>query len=362
MAKVGPQINELLVLALQSLPQAVLLTEAESGGQKVIFANEAFQQLTGYSMAEMAERDVSFMSFHEIGSLSMERVHSGSHGELQSGELQSGELLVRRKDGSSFRDRITAKSLRFGGLGYSLQTHSETDTKPNSDRFSTEAPKMALAGNLVHDFNNLFTAIIVYSGLMLPGTEASADLRRYLGAIRESAERGSQLVARVFPQEVSSDTIGTHGTTQFPTQSFPTQAFPTQAKDERVGRRRFLAYLDSKTDRFLRAVLSWRGYEILSAQDAEEVLEIAAAHTGEIDLLVVNATPSPDSTSPDSARPRSTNEDSLTGKARKLCPQMKVLFLSQSAHGLNAEADEAAHFLDRPLTAKTLIQKIEELF
>ena len=52
---------ELLASSMRLLPEAILLTETRAGMQRAIFVNEAFLQLSGHSMAEILERDLSFL-------------------------------------------------------------------------------------------------------------------------------------------------------------------------------------------------------------------------------------------------------------------------------------------------------------
>ena len=59
--RVGIEISGLLASALTSLPEAVLLTEIRMDGQTIVFANESFQQLTGYRLAEIEGRDLMFL-------------------------------------------------------------------------------------------------------------------------------------------------------------------------------------------------------------------------------------------------------------------------------------------------------------
>ena len=50
-----------------------------------------------------------------------------------------------------------------------------------------------LAGGVAHDFNNILTAIIGYSEIMLLGNELPQELAEYANEIKKAAERGSKL-------------------------------------------------------------------------------------------------------------------------------------------------------------------------
>ena len=189
------EISGLLASALTSLPEAVLLTEIRMDGQTIVFANESFQQLTGYRLAEIEGRDLMFLQGPETDKAALQRFLEASE-DSNGGPLQ---VLLYNKAGVPFWDQVTARRLHCHGADYSIQVHADTTLQKEIQDQLVLSQKRETAGHLVsgiaHDFNNLLTAIMVYSGLMTP--KVGPDAQRYLKEINASASRGAQLVAQL---------------------------------------------------------------------------------------------------------------------------------------------------------------------
>jgi PAS domain S-box-containing protein len=114
--------------------------------------------------------------------------------------LYSAEYRIRCKDGSFkwvlARGKVISrtedgKPLRFVG------THTDMTERRNLEEQLYQSQKMEavglLAGGVAHDFNNILTAIIGYSHLILMKTTEDDPLWNYVGQIRDSAERAAEL-------------------------------------------------------------------------------------------------------------------------------------------------------------------------
>ena len=192
--RVKAELNEIVTKAVEVLPEAVLLTEIENGQEKVIFVNDSFERLTGYSMEELEGQAPTILDGPDPASLRQ---------ALSScdGDEFPRETVLCRKNGTSFIDRIRKSRYRMGNKMYSLQVHTDvTQQREIENRFLLAQKREAgshLVSGLAHDFNNLLTAILVYSGLMEPKVKDDAQGERYLGEIRGAAERGAQVVAEL---------------------------------------------------------------------------------------------------------------------------------------------------------------------
>jgi CheY-like chemotaxis protein len=239
-------IAELLAPARLFLPEAALLTATRSGIAKAVFANEYFQQLTGYSMQER---------------------------------------------------------------------------------------------EIIHEFQSLLTAIMVYSGLLTSKVQNDRQLQRYAEEITAAAERGSQLVAQLLnvePKEAAMPRIADASGPEKTERKKPTLLL---VDDEELVRQS------------VEAALCMRGYKVLPAANAEEAMRISENYSGEIELMVT-----------DLSMPV-TNGVELAQKMHAVRPGMKVLFVSGSVDDprMMELSQERESFFKKPFTPAALDHKIEEL-
>jgi CheY-like chemotaxis protein len=195
------------------------------------------------------------------------------------------------------------------------------------------------ASEIIHDFNNLFTAIMVYSGLLNSKLHNDDPLRRYTDEIMGAALRGSQrvaeLLARSHPEPAEPDV----DTAQDVAEMENKKSTLLLVEDEELVR--------CSVD----AALSMRGYKILPAANAEEAMTAAHNYPGEIRLMVT-----------DLSLPVTSGVE-LAQAIRTVRPHIKVLFVSGS--GDDPRMDELVagreSFFKKPFTPAALVYKIEEL-
>jgi PAS domain S-box-containing protein len=326
------KINELLASAMLVLPEAVLLTATRPGRGTIVFANECFQRLTGYSMQEIAGRDLTLLQGPETDVSVLQDLSGADCGEV----IRPCELLLYKKGGSPFWDRVRSQRITSSEQEvYCLQVHSEISRfrdvestfVPSQDREAARAG----AGEIIHDFNNLFTAIMVYSGLLNSKVCNDHQLQRYTEEITAAAQRGSQRVAQLLNLEHSeTDQPGIHN---------PKKSTLLLVEDEELVRRS------------VEAALSMRGYKILPAANAAEATSISQNYSGKIELMVT-----------DLGLPVISGLE-LAQQIRRARPDMKVLFVSGSGDdpGMKELSPGREDFFRKPFTPAALVHKIEEL-
>ena len=98
--------------------------------------------------------------------------------------------------------------------------------------------------------------------------------------------------------------------------------------------------------------LSARGYQVLDASDGQQALEMAAAHTGKIQLLIT-----------DVVMPRLSGRE-LAARLTAARPDLKILYISGYTddsvfrHGV---LQGGMDFLQKPFNLKALAAKIREV-
>ena len=103
---------------------------------------------------------------------------------------------------------------------------------------------------------------------------------------------------------------------------------------------------------FAARALKMRGYTVLDANGGETALEIVKSHVGPIHLLVT------DVVMPNMDGP------TLVKEARKLRPEMRIIFMSgyaEEAFRRSEEKAEQHHFLPKPFGLKQLVAKVKDV-
>jgi len=191
--------TDLLACMVGILSEAIVLTEMRNGVQTVILANQAFQQLTGYSAEEIEGHDLMLLRGPETDNTILQQLLYTASSSNQS---ISSEILFYRKGGIPFWDRVSNRTLSSERGIHGVQIHAPIPSSALSEkRRSFPSAENRPAISLIHDFNNLLTAIMVYSGLMATKVQNDAQLCRYADQISASAERGAELVAQLLQLE-----------------------------------------------------------------------------------------------------------------------------------------------------------------
>lgn len=191
-----PGIDQILASGLRLLPEAVLAIDTGPEPERIIFVNQAFEQLSGYSVEELKR-----------GGIALLRGPETDHGFFQRllnppfEDPQPLEILFYRKDGTPFWDQVRMTRIARENRSFWVQVHSDVSLHKENEKGLILAQKReltsALVGVVAHDFNNLLTAILVYTGLMAPKVKDDAKLQHYVEQVHHSAERGGQLVAQL---------------------------------------------------------------------------------------------------------------------------------------------------------------------
>src|ERR1700685_1267490 len=94
------QLVELQIAALKAAPHAIVITDREA---KIVWVNNAFEQLPGYSSQEVVGQSTRLLQSGQ---------HSPSFyknlwNTILSGARWQGELVNRRKDGSLYSEEMS---------------------------------------------------------------------------------------------------------------------------------------------------------------------------------------------------------------------------------------------------------------
>jgi PAS domain S-box-containing protein len=101
--KLGP-----FVVAAETTRMAMVFSDAKQAGNPIIFANDSFLSLTGYSRQEVLGRSFNFLMAHGADTDALALIEA----ELSGHSDKGSEILYRRKDGSEFWAAIFVSPVR----------------------------------------------------------------------------------------------------------------------------------------------------------------------------------------------------------------------------------------------------------
>jgi len=173
--------------ALDQCPEPALLADE---GDVVIYANAAASALLGYSLADFAGQPLEKL----LPELS----------RLPAGPSTSKETVCQHRDGRRLRVEVVLSQPLLVGRRVQFVFLHEAGECARLEEQLREARRMEGVGRLVasvsHDFNNLLTAILIYSGLMLDQLPPQSPVRRQAEQVNAAAERGRSLVSQLTAQ------------------------------------------------------------------------------------------------------------------------------------------------------------------
>jgi len=176
--------GEVAQYALDQCAEAALLAD---GDGRLLHVNQAAGALLGYRAEELLELRLE-EALPELPRLLAESgVRNESVCQHRDGRRLTVEVVLRRPV-------VEGRSFQFALL-------REIGERKRLEDQLREARRMEVVGRMVasvsHDFNNLLTAILIYTGLLLNQLPAESPLRSQAEHVNVAAERGRSLVSQL---------------------------------------------------------------------------------------------------------------------------------------------------------------------
>ena len=194
-----------------ALEQKIILNTSPVGicflnNRKVIWANNAFEQIFGYQNGTAHHLDTEvFYPDRNTYELTGEKAYP----VLTNGGTYFEDIMMKKKDGSLFWCNIAGHAVSPGNLldgsiwviqDISARKLGEED-KINLEHQLQQAQKMEsvgrLAGGVAHDFNNMLTVILGHAQLGLMHLEPTHPVCTDLQEICKTAERSADLTRQL---------------------------------------------------------------------------------------------------------------------------------------------------------------------
>ncbi len=182
-----------LVRAVESTGEAVLITDRH---RHIVFANEAFLQLFGYTREEVMGRDGLTLG----GEMSREWMREVERCVLERN--WRGEAIVRRKDGSTFPVALNVSLIRtaddriHGSVSIMEDISAAKLLQEQLQRTDRLAAAGELAAGVAHEVNNALAGILGQAELVRDATDVDT-LREALARVEAQGLRIGEIVQQL---------------------------------------------------------------------------------------------------------------------------------------------------------------------
>lgn len=189
----------LLSAVIDGSSSSFTIADAKSPSKPLIFVNKAFEELTGYSSAEVLGHNCRLLSAEAEDSEERKRLRETV---AQNG---SGRFLLKntKKTGEPFWNELTLFPVHnsAGETEYLVATQTDATervaTQKEIDRVKEQELAAQLAAGIAHDFNNLLSAINGSALLISTTPEVSDEIDTHASRIAQAGTRAAKLVSRL---------------------------------------------------------------------------------------------------------------------------------------------------------------------
>lgn len=185
--------------ALEMTRMPMILTDPRQTDNPIVFANNAFLDLTGYELSEILGRNCRFLQGAETDPEAIARLRTA----VGAREAIALEVLNYRRDGSPFWNAVFIGPV-YGPedeLLYFFASQLDVTARREAQEQTAQSQKMEAIGQLTaglaHDFNNILQIIDGSLERIDSRRDQPAVLDRFLNAARTAAQRGASLTKQL---------------------------------------------------------------------------------------------------------------------------------------------------------------------
>ena len=181
--------------AVEQAAESIMITDPDG---TLVYANPAFEKITGYSREETMGRNPRFLKSGKHDAA----FYQGLWDALARGESWSGHFINKRKDETLFEEEAVISPIRDpdGRTVNYVAVKRDVTREVQLQEQLQQAQKMeavgTLAGGVAHDFNNLLTIIIGFSELALY-EDMSDRAKEYISRIPEQGKQAAELISQL---------------------------------------------------------------------------------------------------------------------------------------------------------------------
>lgn len=200
--KFGPRQEDLFFAAVTTTRTPMLVADARLHDYPIIFANNAFRKLTGYSDSEIYGQSCRFLQGPDTDLSVLAELRIA----LSEGREFGAEVLNYKKDKSTFWNELFIAPIfnEENELVYFFASQVDVSRRHEAEEGLHQARKMEalgqLAGGVAHDFNNLLQLMVGYVDLLDMSVKMDAGdetILKNIAKIRAAVKTASSLTQQL---------------------------------------------------------------------------------------------------------------------------------------------------------------------
>ncbi|MEO0468699.1 MAG: PAS domain-containing protein [Bacteroidota bacterium] len=187
------QLN-LLNEVVSSVKDSIIITESNPVDQRIIYANPAHHEMTGYSLAEIKGKSPRIFQGPSTNTDELKKIGTA----IRKGHPVQVELLNYHKDGSEFWVNLIISYVRnkAGDITHFVSVQRDVTNRKKAEIILREAKETAekasaakseFLSTMSHEIRTPLNAVIGMTGL-LAETELDREQRKFLSTIRQGGE------------------------------------------------------------------------------------------------------------------------------------------------------------------------------
>lgn len=195
--------KDIFFAAVETTRMPMIVTDPNRDDNPIIFANNAFLEMTGYSFEEIEGRNCRFLQGPETDRAVVRAIRDA----IEAREEVSVEVINYKKDGSTFWNALFISPVYSddGRLIYFFASQLDISRRRDAEESLRHSQKMEalgqLTGGIAHDFNNLLQVMVGYIDIIQraasrPGYDAERIARSAAHA-KAAADRASTLTQQL---------------------------------------------------------------------------------------------------------------------------------------------------------------------
>ena len=195
--------GDIFFAAVETTRMPMIVTDPRQPDNPIVFANQAFQAMTGYATEELIGRNCRFLQGPDTDAETVSEVRRA----ISEKREIAVEILNYRKDGYTFWNALFVSPVfnAAGELVYYFASQLDVSRRREAEEELRHAQKMEalgrLTGGIAHDFNNLLQVMVGYlemigSGLQKPEINRE-KLQRGIANAHGAAGRAANLTQQL---------------------------------------------------------------------------------------------------------------------------------------------------------------------